>query len=130
MTEPSEVVLRSFDAWNAGDLGGWLSLHHPDVVVIPPDGWPESEEPRSREAWRVQAQRLIDSWAEQRIELTRVQAAGERVLVLFEWITRGKGSSIELVSRMALVATVRDGLISRAEYYVDHDEALEAAGVG
>jgi ketosteroid isomerase-like protein len=124
-----EVVRRAFDAWNAGDLAQWGEMHHPEVVVVPPDGWPEGEPPRSREEWLAQAGRLIDSWAEQRVDVVGIHDVGERVVGLFEWVTRGKGSHIGLVTEMALIATVRDGLITRAVYYVSHAEALEAVGL-
>ena len=127
--ENVEIVRRSFDAWSAGDLARWGSMHHPDVVVVPPDGWPEGEQPHSREEWLAQAARLIDSWTEQRVEVRRIHDVGGRVVALFEWITRGKGSHIELRTDMALVATVRGGLITRAVYYANHVEALEAVGL-
>jgi len=127
--ENLEVMRRSFDAWNAGDLARWGAMHHPKVEVTPPDGWPESEPPRSREEWLAQAGRLIDSWASQRVDVVRIQDAGGRVVGLFEWVTRGKGSDIDLVTEMALIATVENGLITRAVYYASHAEALEAVGL-
>jgi ketosteroid isomerase-like protein len=127
--ENVEVVRRSLDVWNAGDLPRWISMHHPDVEVVPPDDWPEAEPPRSREEWLAQARRLIESWAEQRVDAKRTVDMGDRVVVLFEWVTRGRGSQIDLTREMALIATVREGLITRAEYYNDHAGALEAAGL-
>jgi ketosteroid isomerase-like protein len=127
--ENVEVVRRSFDAWNAADLARWVAMHHPEVEVIPPDGWPEGEPPRSREEWLAQAHRLIDSWAEQRVEPKRIIDAGDRVVALFEWVTRGQGSHIDLRTEMALIATVHGGLITRAVYYANHAEALEAVGL-
>lgn len=127
--ENVETLRRAVEAWNAGDLARWVSMHHPDVVVLPPDGWPDGATALSREEWLAQAHRLIDSWAEQRIKVTRIHDAGERVVALFEWVTRGKGSQIDLVTDMALIATVRDGLITRTIYYANHAEALEAVGL-
>jgi ketosteroid isomerase-like protein len=127
--ENVKLVRRSFDAWNVGDLGRWISMHHPEVEVVPPEGWPEAEAPSSREEWLAQARRLLDSWAEQRVEPTQIIGTGERVVALFEWVTRGKGSHIDLMTEMALIATVRDGLITRAAYYNDHAEALQAVGL-
>lgn len=127
--EAVELMRRSFDAWNAGELDLWISLHHPEVEVVPPDGWPEGEPPRSREEWLVQAHRLIDSWAEQRVEPREIVDTGDRVLVLFDWIARGQGSQIDLDTEMALIATVHDGQITRAVYYTGHAEALAAVGL-
>jgi len=127
--ENVELVRRSFDAWNVGDLAGWISMHHPEVEVVPPEGWPEAERPRSREEWLAQARRILDSWAAQRVEAKQIVDTAERVVVLFEWVTRGKGSQIDLMTEMGLIATVRDGLITRAAYYNDPADALEAVGL-
>jgi ketosteroid isomerase-like protein len=125
-----ELVCRSFDLWNRGDLTEWIAVHHPDVVVVPPDGWPEGAQTLfSRDEWLAQAVRLIDSWAEQRFEIQRVAEAGDSVLVLFSWITRGKGSDIPLVTDMAGVATMHDGLVTRWVFFNDPAEALEAVGL-
>jgi ketosteroid isomerase-like protein len=125
----ADIARRTFELWNLGDLDEWGRMHHPDVIVDPPDGWPESEQPRSREQWLAQAIRLTDSWDSQHIEVNRITEAGDRVVVLFSWITRGKGSRIDLVTDMACVATMQDGLIRRLAYFSDEAEALEAAGL-
>jgi ketosteroid isomerase-like protein len=125
-----ELVYRSFDLWNRGDLTEWIAGHHPEVVVVPPDGWPEGAQTLvSRDEWLAQALRLTDSWAEQHFEIQRVADAGDSVLVLFRWITRGKGSDIPLVTDMAGVATVQDGLVTRWVFFNDPSEALEAVGL-
>ena len=125
----AEIARRTFELWNRGELDEWGLMHHPDVVVDPPDGWPESEQPRSREQWLAQAIRLTDSWDSQHIEVKRIAEVGDRVVVLFSWITRGKGSHIDLVTDMACLATLQDGLIVRVTYFIDEAEALKAAGL-
>ena len=127
--ENVELIRHVFEMWNRGDLAAWGLMHHPDVVVIPPDGWPEGEQVQSRDEWLAQAMRLTDSWEDQRIEIQTMRDAGDTVVVVFDWITRGKGSHIDLVSEMACVATVRDGLIARLAYFLDRAEALTAVGL-
>jgi ketosteroid isomerase-like protein len=122
-----QVVVHTFELWNRGDLTAWISTHHPSVVVDPPEGWPEGEQPRSREEWLAQAIRLTDSWAEQRIEVERIVDSDGGVLVLFKWITRGKGSRIDLVADMGCIATVEDGLIRSWTFFNSHEEAVRAA---
>ena len=124
--ENIEVVRRIFELWNRGDLTAWISMHHPEVIIVPPDGWPEGQQARSREEWMAQARRLTDSWAEQHIEVKQIVDSGDSVLVLFSWITRGKGSDIPLVTDMASVATVHDGLVTRSMFFTDPAKALEA----
>jgi ketosteroid isomerase-like protein len=127
--ETVEIVRRQFELWNRDDLTAWGLTHHPDVTVVPPAGWPEGEQPGSREEWLAQAALLRDSWTEQRIEVRRIADAGDRVLVLFTWVTKGKGSHIALETDMGCVATVHDGLIRHLVYFSDHAQALEAVGL-
>ena len=41
----------------------------------------------------------------------------------------GATSGIETTSSITGIFTIRDGLISRVEYFFDHDEALKAVGL-
>jgi hypothetical protein len=66
--ENVEIVLGQWDAWNSGDLDRWAQAWDPEVVVIAPKGWPEGAVERGLDAWRRQAQRLRDTWAEARVE--------------------------------------------------------------
>jgi ketosteroid isomerase-like protein len=38
-------------------------------------------------------------------------------------------SGIETVSSITGIVTIRDGLISRVEFFFDHDKALKAVGL-
>ena len=40
--ENVEVLRRGLAAWNAGDMDGVRDLCAPDIVMRPPEGWPES----------------------------------------------------------------------------------------
>ena len=51
------------------------------------------------------------------------------MLSVFRWVTRGKGSGIELETPMACVSTVRDGRIARQEFFLTREEALVALGL-
>lgn len=124
-----EVARVSYEAWNRGALEEWISMHRQDVVVIPPEGFPESQPSEDRDAWLRQAMRLTDSWEEQRIDLEEMQEfAGGRVLSLFCWVTKGKDSGITLETPMAALTTVLDGQIARHEFFLDREEARRAAG--
>ena len=124
-----EVVRSSFEAWNTGDLEAWAAYFAPDVVIGAPAGWPEAgADLVGRAAWIAQARLLTDSWEEQRIDPDEITSVGDRVLALFTWVTRGKDSGIDFETQMASVNTVRNGLITRAEYFMSRDAALDAAG--
>ena len=125
MSQDVDVIRRAFQTWNDQALEEWKAVYHDDVVIVPPAGWPEGETTADLDSWLTQAMRLTDSWEEQRIEVDELREAGGHVLSVFRWVTRGKGSGIDLVTPMASISTVRDGKIARQEYYLSAEEALE-----
>jgi len=127
--ENVEVYRRLVEVWNSGDFDHLAAIHHDDVQVDPPEGWPEAEPIEDLDAWIRQARRLMDSWEEQRIEPDEIKAVGERVFAAFRWVAKGKDSSIELETSMAMIVTVRDGMVARLEFHGDRDEARRIAGV-
>ena len=48
---------------------------------------------------------------------------------VFTLTARGKGSGVETRRRNATVNTVKNGRITRVEYYTTEEEALAAAGL-
>jgi ketosteroid isomerase-like protein len=127
--ENVEVVRRQFEAWSAGDLDRSLMDWDPDVIVVPPQGWPEGEVIRGLDAWRRQGERLRDSWAEARIEIDEIRAVDDRVLVRIRYVTRGADTGLPFETPMTAVFFFGGGKIKRAEYYWERADALEAAGL-
>jgi ketosteroid isomerase-like protein len=39
--ENVEVGRRAFAAWNAGDMDAFRELYDPEIIVRPPERWPE-----------------------------------------------------------------------------------------
>ena len=68
-----------------------------------------------------------ESWSVDDLDFRPV--GDDRVLVLFRFAAKGKGSGIELNRADATVCTLREGKISRVEYYNDQQQALEAVGL-
>ena len=115
-------------AWNAGDMDGLRELNHPEVIVRPPKGWPEPGPFVGREAVMRQWEQMRATWDADAVELiSDFVDAGDRVAVRFVW--RGVGQGPEANMEMTYVATVRKGKIFNIEYFWDHTEALEAAGL-
>ena len=54
---------------------------------------------------------------------------GDQVLAGVEAAMRGKASDIDVKAMIFVVVTVRDGLITRMDEYVERGEALEAVGL-
>jgi ketosteroid isomerase-like protein len=126
--ENVEIVLRQFELWSRGDLDAWADCYDHGVVVKAPEGWPEGEVSRGLDAWRLQAERLRDTWDEARVEVDEIRAVGDdRVVTRIRYVTAGKDPGIAFDTSMASAFFLRDGRIIRCEYYWDFEDALEAA---
>jgi ketosteroid isomerase-like protein len=73
---------------------------------------------------------LVEVASIYRIEVEEIiDLGGDRVLAAVEAAMRGKASDIGVTSVIFVVVTVRDGVITRMDEYVDRAEALEAVGL-
>jgi hypothetical protein len=69
-------------------------------------------------------------WATHRVEIKEAIDLGDRVLVLAEVTATFPGSTKGVKSTTGGVWTVRDGRVTRVEFYPDHAEAMKAVGLG
>jgi ketosteroid isomerase-like protein len=125
--EGIEVVRRSFAAWNANDWPALEAAYDPDVIVDPPEGWPEGEIAHGWEAVRVQFERVKDAWQDERVEVDKVEEVGDRVLAQFRWVGRGKGSGVDVAEPLWALFRVRDARIVRLKYFLSQSNAVSAA---
>jgi ketosteroid isomerase-like protein len=68
-------------------------------------------------------------WDSLRFETERIDDLGDTVLVLTRLYGRMAGTENEVEALFAAVYFLRDGLVTRAEFYADRAEALAAAGL-
>ena len=127
--ENVEVVLRQWNAWNSGNLDRWAQAWDSEVVVVAPQGWPEGQVERGLDAWRRQAQRLRDTWAEARIEVDEIRDVEDRVLARIRYVTLGEDTGIPFETPMAVVFFLSERKITRGYFAWTMDEALEASGL-
>jgi ketosteroid isomerase-like protein len=127
--ENVEIVRRWIDVWNRGDWAGFAAVHDPNVVVLPPDGWPDGEVSRGRKAWTRQVIRIKDSWEADRIEPDQLHDTGSHVVMHNRWTTTGKDSGIDFEAQFWVVFTFSTGAIMRIEFFLDRTRALEAVGL-
>ena len=126
--ENVEIARAIFDTWNAGDMDAFSELLHPDVILRPPEGWPEPGPYVGREAVMRQLEQLRATWDADATEpISDVIDAGDRVVVRFIW--RGAGHGPEANIEATTVFMVRKGRIFYQEFFWDHAEALEAVGL-
>jgi ketosteroid isomerase-like protein len=126
--EDVEVVRRSFDAWNEGDVDAIRRLYAEDAVIQTGiTGFGRTfagGDPIGR--W---AEEMLETWAEVHWEIERIFEAGDVVVSFYRGIGKGRGSGVEVVRELTGVYRIRDGKIARERIYLDRDKALEAVGL-
>ena len=123
-----EIVRDVFDAWNAGDIDAFRELYDPDVVVRTVEDWPEPGPHVGRKAAMRFHEQLRDTWdVNTLVPVGDFIDARDRVAVRYIW--RGAGRGPEMNMELTLVFTMRKGRIVLQEFFWDHAEALEAAGL-
>ena len=128
--ENVELVERAIDAYNRGDIGTYADLTTTDFELFPAlERTVEARSYRGREGVETHFGAIRDTWEELRIVGDEFRDLGDRVLVL-GWVEgRGRGSGVEVDAPAGFVIDLRGGKMSRIRAYLDHDEALRAAGL-
>jgi ketosteroid isomerase-like protein len=123
-----EIVRKLIEAWNAGDMNAFRDLYDPEIIMRPPERWPEPGPFVGREAVMREWHQTRETWDADIVEpISDFIDAGDRVVVRHVW--RGIGQGPESNIETTQVTTVRKGLILHQEFFWDHAEALEAAGL-
>ncbi len=129
MSAEATSVLERFNETLAqrGEVA-W-DLIDPEIVVVDHD-IPDAGDYRGHEGFRKW---LLEDWASAWESYTlqdgQLVDAGDTVVSIFTLTARGKGSGVETRRRNASVNTVKDGRITRVEYYTTEEEARAAAGL-
>jgi ketosteroid isomerase-like protein len=125
--ENVELVLKELEYWNRGDFDAFVGLWDDDVVLRAAEGWPERVfrgKDAVRSFWEGFAELVgRDSVIEDLID------AGDVVVMRMRAHMTGAQSGLEADMRFSQVTTFRKGKVLLAEFFWDHQEALEAAGL-
>jgi ketosteroid isomerase-like protein len=126
-----EIVRRSLDAYNAGDIDASLSYFAADMEGFPDaSAFPEAAPLHGREEYRRWVEEIDSPWVSAQNVTREVFAVGDdRVVHRGDWGGEGVASGIETASSVTGIFTIRDGLISRVHWFFDHDKALKAVGL-
>jgi ketosteroid isomerase-like protein len=124
----AELVVAAQEAFNAGDIDTTMTFQAPDVEVIPDPEFPHPPI-RGHDALRSLLEEVVETIGG-RFEIAEVRAVGaDQVLLRGRWGGQGVTSGVEIFADTTVLYTVRDGLIARSEFYLDHDAALKAVGL-
>ena len=126
--ENVEVVRRMVEVFNSDDPRQAISSFHPDVEFT--SAFTEGKTYVGLDGMREYADDLEAVWEYWHSENDRfVDGGADRVVWLYRTVGRGKGSGVPVDQPIATVWTLRDGLIWRAQVYLDQRDALEAVGL-
>jgi ketosteroid isomerase-like protein len=127
--ENVEVVRHMCEAFLAGDLAAALDVLHADVTWHGTIGG--IEEGRTVHGHDEVIEEFVESlrdWERHSLEAEDYLDAGDRVVVLWHEVGRGKRSGVEVETRTAVVYTVRGNQVVEVQGYMDRRQALEAVG--
>ena|SRR6266550_516700 len=128
--ENVEMVRASTDAYIAGDIDAMMEFYALSVEAFPDASFLESEPLYGHEQFRRWVEGIRAPWVIARWVVHETRAIGpDRVLERGDFGGVGIGSSIETLASYTLIYTIRDGQISRVDYFSDHAEALKAVGL-
>jgi ketosteroid isomerase-like protein len=127
------AVQLAYEAANRGDYEAAFMLHDPDVELMVPTQFTAlgfDTRYRGRQERIDFQRRWTAEWGEVRFEPEEVIDLGARVLVIARMTGSGLGSGAAVDNEWATLITFSAGRIIREQDFVDHREALEAAGLG
>jgi ketosteroid isomerase-like protein len=126
--ENVEIVRRMVEAFNSDHRRDAISLFHPEVEFR--SVFVEGKTYVGHAGMSQYGADLQAAWENWHSEDDRFVAAGDgRVVWLYRIVGQGKGSSVPVDQAVAIVWTLRDGLIWRGQAYLDHEAALKAVGL-
>ena len=128
--ENVKLVLAFHAAYNDREVAAAVDLCAADVEVFPdvsvfPEGGVVG-----RDEFRAFLEETWSAWESCSAKVEDVMDVGDgRVLIRGDWGGVGSASGAESWRNLNSIYTVRDGQISKVEYFFDHAKALEAVGL-
>jgi ketosteroid isomerase-like protein len=125
-----EIAKQAMDAFNRRDVDLIDDLTTPDFEWFPAlPGNVEGGGYRGREGIATYLREIGETWEELRVFGVEFRDLGDRVLVLGRAEGRGRGSGVPVATSHAFVVELRGDKMWRVRTYLDHGEALRAAGL-
>jgi ketosteroid isomerase-like protein len=124
--ENVELVRRSFEAFNARDVDGLVSLSDPDCEWLPFRAQLEGIVYRGHAGIRKFVGDMDEDWEAFRVDPLELHDRGERVGVVGRVRGLGRGSGVDIDSTAGFVLELREGRITRVTSHSDPEVALDA----
>ena len=124
--ENVEIVRRSLERWNEGDLEGFIATVDPEIEWRTSGLYPGIDPAyHGHEGFRKFWRDFHEIWETLSMEMRDVLAEGDRVAFSFHFDAIGR-DGVRTGRDQASVGSLRDGLLYRIENYGSWDEAVEA----
>jgi len=128
MSEENVEIVRKaiyYEYYGVGDRADAEGIFDPYVVMNPTEEGPSY----GLDAIRDNFEHWEGAWEELDVTVEELIDAGDRVLLTAHHRGRGRGSGVQVETRLYSVYTLRDGKVIRVDEYAERPEALEAAGL-
>jgi ketosteroid isomerase-like protein len=119
------IVIAGIEAFAERRMDEWRELWHPDVLMVPAPGWPESGPFKGRDIAEASLNRFISEfpdWSLQKVQIHRVRAEW----VIASYFIRGHGaaSGVEVDTELFMAVRVgNDGLIAEVHFHWTRQDA-------
>jgi len=124
-----EIATQAIDAFNRTDVDAFAAFTTPDFEWSPSMVAIEGEIFRGREGIGKYFDSLKNSWEDFHILRYKFRDHADVVVMLGGLKGRGRGSGVPVDAPLGMVFDFRGGMILRIRGFLDHDEALRAAGL-
>jgi ketosteroid isomerase-like protein len=125
-----EIAERGIDAFNRRDVEALAEVTALDFEWFPAlPGAVEGDGYRGIQGIETYLGEIRETWEALQVLADEYRDLDDRVLALGRTEGRGRGSGIQVDAPLAMVFDFRGGKISRVLTYLDHGEALLAAGL-
>jgi hypothetical protein len=129
MSHEEEVIRRWVDAYNRADLDTFMCFFDSNAELVPDPAWPEPGPFRGLRAIREFSEGFREAWTGNQAVIADLRATGEIVVAHIELHGRGLASGIDAEISFTSVSRIEHRKIIHQRWYLDHAEALEAAGL-
>jgi uncharacterized protein len=123
-----EVLSRTYEALGRRDFAALNELADPDFEMDLTERVLNPATYRGAEGLLRFLGEIDDLWASMDIDVERVIERGDEVLAVLMVTLTGRGSGVEMESRIAQWWTLRDGKLLRMKLYGDADVAVAEFG--
>jgi ketosteroid isomerase-like protein len=125
-----KIAERVIDAFNRRDVEGFFALVAADFEWFPAmAGKVEESGYRGRDGIETYLADVGDAWEEYRVLADELRDLDDRVVMLGRIEGRGRGSGAWIDAPTGTIFDYRGGAVSRVRTFLDHGEALRAAGL-